>query len=196
MRLAILLLVALPAIAGDPAQTAVFAGGCFWGVEDVFEHLKGVASAVSGYTGGAKSTATYKEVSTGKTGHAEAVRVTYDASKISYAQLLEVFFFVAHDPTQADGQGPDLGSQYRSAVFYSTDDQRKTAEAFVQQLTAAKTFPRPIATPVKPLAAFYPAEEYHQRFAARNPNYDYVVTYDLPKLKRLRALFPQLSLFP
>jgi peptide-methionine (S)-S-oxide reductase len=191
-RLGILLLLALPAGAGNTAQTAVFAGGCFWGVEDVFEHLKGVVSAVSGYTGGDKSTATYKAVSSGKTGHAEAVRVAYDASRISYAQLLEVFFMVAHDPMQVDGQGPDLGSQYRSTVFYSNDDQKIVAEAYIQRLTAAKIFPRPIATPVRPLTTFYPAEEYHQHFAERNPNLAYVVTYDLPKLKRLQHLFPEL----
>lgn len=182
----------LGAAGGQPAQTAVFAGGCFWGVEDVFEHLKGVSVAVSGYAGGSKSTADYKSVSTGRTGHAESVRVTYDASQISYQQLLQVFFSVIHDPTQVGGQGPDTGSQYRSAIFYQTDQQRQAAAAYIQQLNSARIFAGPVTTQLTPLTAFYPAEDYHQHFAERNPNYAYVVTYDLPKLKRLQQLFPQL----
>jgi peptide-methionine (S)-S-oxide reductase len=182
----------IPARANEQASTAVFAGGCFWGVEDVFEHLKGVTSAVSGYTGGSKSTAAYRLVSAGQTGHAESVRVSYGASQISYGQLLQVFFSVTHDPTQVGGQGPDRGSQYRSAIFYETEEQRQVSEAYIQQLNAAKIFPRPIATQLKPLTAFYVAEDYHQHYAARNPNYFYVVAYDLPKLKRLQQQFPQL----
>jgi peptide-methionine (S)-S-oxide reductase len=182
----------IPAPANHQVQTAVFAGGCFWGVEDVFEHVKGVLGAVSGYAGGSKSTAVYEAVSTGRTGHAESVRVTYDPSQISFGQLLQVFFSVTHDPTQVDGQGPDKGTQYRSAIFYGTDDQKQVSEAYIQQLNDARIFPRPIATQLKPLAAFYAAEDYHQHFAARNPNYAYVVQYDLPKVKRLQQQFPQL----
>jgi peptide-methionine (S)-S-oxide reductase len=182
----------IPPPANHQAQTAVFAGGCFWGVEDVFEHLKGVSSVVSGYAGGSKSTADYKAVSTGQTGHAESVRVTYDASQISYGQLLQVFFSVTHDPTQVDGQGPDRGSQYRSAIFYGTGEQKQVSEAYIQQLNAARIFSGPIATQLKPLTAFYSAEDYHQHFAARNPNYAYVINFDLPKLKRLEQQFPQL----
>jgi peptide-methionine (S)-S-oxide reductase len=182
----------LPTPANHQAQTAVFAGGCFWGVEAIFEHLKGVLGAVSGYAGGSKSTADYQTVSTGRTGHAESVRVTYDPSQISYGQLLQVFFSVTHDPTQVDGQGPDQGTQYRSAIFYGTDEQKRVSEAYIQQLNAAKIFRRPIATQLTPLAAFYTAEDYHQHFAERNPNYAYVVVYDLPKLKRLQQEFPRL----
>jgi peptide-methionine (S)-S-oxide reductase len=182
----------LPAAANHQPQTAVFAGGCFWGVEDVFEHLKGVVSAVSGYAGGSKSTAVYETVGTGQTGHAESVRVTYDPAGISYGTLLQVFFSVVHDPTEVGGQGPDRGNQYRSAIFYATEAQKQVSEAYIRQLNQARIFARPIATRLEPLAAFYPAEDNHQRFAARNPNYAYVVNFDLPKLKRLRAQFPQL----
>jgi peptide-methionine (S)-S-oxide reductase len=185
-------LVDIPAPANHQAQTVVLAGGCFWGVEAVFEHLKGVTGAVSGYSGGSKSTAVYETVSTGRTGHAESVRVTYDPSQISFGQLLQVFFSVVHDPTQVDGQGPDSGTQYRSAIFYATDEQKRVSEAYIQQLNSAKIFPRPIATHLNPLTAFYAAEEGHQHFVARNPNYAYVVAYDLPRLKRLQQQFPQL----
>jgi len=182
----------IPAPANHQAQTAVFAGGCFWGVEEVFEHLKGVSSAVSGYSGGSKSTAIYEVVSAGRTGHAESVRVTYDPSQISYGQLLQVFFSVAHDPTQVGGQGPDLGSQYRSAIFYGTDEQQQVSAAYIQQLNTARIFSRPIATQLTPLTAFYPAEEYHQNFIERNPNYPYVVYNDLPKLEQLKKKYPDL----
>ena len=174
------------------SESAVLAGGCFWGVEAVFEHLKGVANAVSGYVGGSKSTAVYELVGTGRTGHAESVRVTYNPSQISYGQLLQVFFSIIHDPTQFGGQGPDVGSQYRSAVFYTSAEQRQVAEAYIRQLNQAKVFPRVIATEVRPLTGFYTAEDFHQHFVARNPNYAYVVNYDLPKLKRLQQEFPQL----
>jgi peptide-methionine (S)-S-oxide reductase len=173
-------------------ESVVFAGGCFWGVEAVFEHLKGVSSAVSGYTGGSKSTAVYEVVGTGRTGHAESVRVTYDPSQISYGRLLQVFFSVAHDPTQLGGQGPDQGSQYRSAIFYTSEEQKNVAAAYIRQLNEAKIFPSAIATELKPLSAFYAAEESHQHFVARNPNYSYVVRFDLPKLKVLRQQYPQL----
>jgi peptide-methionine (S)-S-oxide reductase len=182
----------IPAPANHQAQTAVLAGGCFWGVEEVFEHVKGVLGAVSGYAGGSKSTAVYEVVSTGRTGHAESVRVTYDPSQISYGQLLQVFFSVTHDPTQVDGQGPDRGTQYRSAIFYATAEQKQVSEAYIRQLNDARIFPRPIATQLTLLAAFYVAEDYHQHFAARNPNYAYVVAYDLPKVQRLQQQFPRL----
>jgi len=185
-------IVDIAAPANHQAQTVVLAGGCFWGVEAAFEHLKGVTGAVSGYSGGSKSTAVYETVSTGRTGHAESVRVSYDPSQISFGQLLQVFFSVVHDPTQVDGQGPDSGTQYRSAIFYATDEQKRVGDAYIQQLNNAKVFPRPIATRLSPLTAFYAAEEYHQHFVARNPNYGYVVAYDLPRLKRLQQQFPEL----
>ena len=173
-------------------QQVVLAGGCFWGMEAVFESLKGVTSAVSGYSGGSKDTAHYEMVSTGDTGHAESVQITYDPSQISFAELLKVYFLVAHDPTQLNRQGPDEGTQYRSAIFYTTDAQKHEAEAYIKQLTDAKTFDSPIVTQVVPLHAFYPAEDYHQHFVQRNPAYPYVVFNDLPKLKHLREQFPQL----
>ena len=173
-------------------QTAVFAGGCFWGIEAVFEHLKGVKSAVSGYAGGTTSAPTYDEVSSGTTGHAEAVEVVYDPSLISYETLLHVFFSVAHDPTQLNRQGPDVGTQYRSAIFYRDDDQKQAAEAYIKQLTNAKAFERPIVTEVVSLRAFYPAEEYHQNYMARHPNSMYIVINDAPKVEHLRRQFPAL----
>jgi len=182
----------IPANADKKHDTAVFAGGCFWGVEAVFERLKGVNSAVSGFAGGQKSTAHYEVVSTGKTGHAESVQVTYDPAKISYGQLLKVFFSVVHDPTQLNRQGPDMGTQYRSAIFYTNEDQKRVAEAYIQQLEAAKVFSRPIVTQVVPLQGFYRAEEYHQKFLDRNPDYPYIVYNDLPKLKHLKEEYPQL----
>ncbi len=173
-------------------QTAVFAGGCFWGVEAVFERLKGVSRAVAGYAGGSANTAQYEVVSTGKTGHAESVQVTYDPSQISYGQLLKVFFAVAHDPTTKNRQGPDWGPQYRSAVFYANAEQKRTAEEYIKALDDSKVFHKPVVTEVAPLTKFYAAEEHHQKFVDRNPNYPYVVVNDLPKLDHLRKQFPDM----
>ena len=173
-------------------ETVVLAGGCFWGMEGVFESLKGVSSAVSGYAGGSKSTAHYETVSTGSTGHAESVKITFDPSRISFGQILKVYFSVAHDPTELNRQGPDEGSQYRSEIFYTTDEQKQAAEEYIQQLDKAKVFPRPIVTKVAPLQGFYAAEAYHQHFLERNPTYPYIVYNDLPKLKALKEQFPQL----
>jgi peptide-methionine (S)-S-oxide reductase len=173
-------------------QTAIFAGGCFWGVEAVFEHVKGVSDVVSGFSGGDKSSANYDAVSDGKTSHAEAVKITYDPAQISYGQLLKIYFAVAHDPTEVNRQGPDSGSQYRSAIFFTNPEQQQVAQAYIDQLSQAKVFARPIATQLNPLQAFYAAEEYHQNFIARNPNYPYVVVNDLPKLKQLEKQFPNL----
>jgi peptide-methionine (S)-S-oxide reductase len=173
-------------------QTAVLAGGCFWGVEAVFEQLNGVSDVVSGYAGGDRAGAHYEQVGSGTTGHAESVRVTYDPSRISYGQLLKVFFAVAHDPTEVNRQGPDEGTQYRSSIFYANEDQKGVAEAYVRQLNSAKVFKRPIATTIVPLRGFYPAEDYHQNFLARNPTYPYIVINDMPKLRALKAEFPQL----
>jgi peptide-methionine (S)-S-oxide reductase len=184
--------VDIPANGEKKHDTAVFAGGCFWGVEAVFERLKGVNSAVSGFAGGKKSTAHYEEVSTGTTGHAESVQVTYDPAKISYGQLLKVFFSVVHDPTQLNRQGPDRGTQYRSAIFYTNEDQKRVADAYIQQLEAARVFSQPIVTQVVPLQGFYRAEDYHQKFLDRNPDYPYIVYNDLPKLKHLKEQYPQL----
>lgn len=178
-----------PAAAPD---TAVFAGGCFWGIEAVFEHVKGVQSAVSGYTGGTTASPSYEDVSTGTTGHAESVRVVYDPAVVSYGQLLQVFFSVAHDPTQLNRQGPDHGTQYRSAIFYRTKEQQRAAESYVRQLTAAKTFNRPIVTQIVPLGAFYPAESYHQHYMANHPDQPYIVYNDAPKVAHLKEQFPQL----
>jgi peptide-methionine (S)-S-oxide reductase len=181
-----------PAIAAKESgpQSAVFAGGCFWCTEVVFEQLKGVTDVVSGYAGGSKESAKYNLVSGGGTQHAESVQVRYDPSQISYGQLLKVFFSVAHDPTQLNRQGPDYGAQYRSAIFYVNDEQRRVAEAYVKQLTAAKAFNQPIVTKIGPLPAFYPAEEYHQDFVKRNPMHPYVVVNANPKVKKLKELFP------
>jgi peptide-methionine (S)-S-oxide reductase len=180
-----------PATAGGD-HTAVLAGGCFWGIEAVFERLAGVKDVVSGFAGGGKASARYELVSTGTTGHAEAVKITYDAKQVSYGQLLKVFFAVAHDPTQLNRQGPDEGPQYRSSIFYATAQQKAVAEAYIKQLNAAHTFRRPIVTTVVSLEGFYPAEPYHQDFVARNPDYPYVVFNDLPKLEHLRKLLPEL----
>ncbi len=173
-------------------QTAVFAGGCFWGIEAVFEHVKGVSQAVSGYAGGSADTADYHKVSSGTTGHAEAVQVTYDPAVVSYGQLLKVFFSVAHNPTELNRQGPDTGTQYRSAIFYGNDDQKRVAQAYIAQLQAAKTYPRPIVTEVSPLKAFYAAEAYHQDYVVRNPTQPYIVYNDLPKVANLKQQFPKL----
>jgi peptide-methionine (S)-S-oxide reductase len=171
---------------------AVFAGGCFWGVEAVFDRVKGVTRAVSGYAGGSKWSAHYEIVSMGTTGHAESVEVTYEPSAITYGQLLTVFFSVVHDPTQLNRQGPDTGTQYRSAVFYADEDQKQVALAYIQQLNDAKAFKRPIVTKVVPLDGFYPAEAYHQDFLDRNPTYPYIVFNDLPKIDALKRDFPDL----
>ena len=173
-------------------QSAVFAGGCFWGVQAVFQHVGGVISATSGYSGGAAASANYEAVSGGDTGHAEAVKVVYDPAKISYGQLLKVFFAVAHDPTQLDRQGPDTGSQYRSAIFYANPEQRRIAEAYVDQLQRARLFAKPVVTQIAALTAFYPAESYHQNYAALHPTSMYIVINDLPKLAQLKADFPAL----
>jgi peptide-methionine (S)-S-oxide reductase len=173
-------------------RTIVLAGGCFWGIEAVFEHLKGVSSVVSGYAGGSATTAVYQAVSTGMTGHAEAVEITYDPQQISVGQLLKIYFLVAHDPTQIDRQSPDTGTQYRSAIFFTNPAQQKLSADYIIKLDRAKVFDRPIATQLVPLTKFYPAEDYHQNFIARNPNYPYVVVHDLPKLAQLRQQFPNL----
>lgn len=172
-------------------QTAIFAGGCFWGVEAVFEHVKGVSDVVSGYSGGDAKTANYYRVSSGQTGHAESVQITYDPTQISYGQLLKIYFSVAHDPTQVNRQGPDRGSQYRSAIFVTNDEQRQVAASYIAQLNQAKAFPKPIATQVGSLESFYAAEPEHQDFLARNPKYPYIVQHDLPKLEQLRKQFPE-----
>ncbi len=173
-------------------ETAVLAGGCFWGLEAVFEHLNGVTDVVSGYSGGSKSSAHYDIVSGGNTGHAESVKITYDPARITFGQLLNVYFSVAHDPTELNRQGPDTGTQYRSAIFYANEEQKRVAQAYTQQLEKLKVFPKPFVTQIVPLAAFYPAEAYHQDFIQRNPNYPYVVFNDLPKLKQLKEQFPEL----
>ena len=173
-------------------QTAVFAGGCFWGVDAVFKHVKGVTDVVSGYSGGAAATAHYERVSEGTTGHAESVRVHFNPAQVSYQQLLQVFFSVAHDPTQLNRQGPDTGSQYRSAIFYTSDEQRMIAQSYIRQLTAARTFSDSIATQVVPLQQFYPAEEHHQNYLALHPYQPYIVFNDMPKVKHLRKQFPAL----
>lgn len=181
----------IPAASAKGPQTAVFAGGCFWGVEAVFRHVKGVSKAVSGYAGGSKW-ADYELVSTGTTGHAESVQVTYDPAQVSYGELLRVFFSVAHDPTELNRQGPDVGTQYRSAVFYSNDEQKRVAQAYIEQLRAAKLFTGPIVTEVAPLPAFYAAENYHQNYLASHRSQPYIVIYDLPKLSQLKQEYPDL----
>jgi peptide-methionine (S)-S-oxide reductase len=173
-------------------QTAVFAGGCFWGVDAVFKHVKGVDRVLSGYAGGQASTAQYETVSTGTTGHAESVEVTYDPSQVSYNDLLKVFFYAAHDPTELNQQGPDEGTQYRSAIFYTNVDQKQAADAYIAQLDREKAFSEPIVTQVVPLKGFYPAESYHQNYLERHPDNPYIVINDLPKLELLRHKFPQL----
>lgn len=173
-------------------RTAVFAGGCFWGVDAVFKHVKGVSGVESGYAGGSAATAHYEQVSDGDTGHAEAVRVRFDPAQVSYQQLLEVFFTVAHDPTQLDRQGPDVGSQYRSAVFYTSAGQQQVTQRHIQQLSAMRIFPAAIVTKVMPLQQFYPAEGYHQNYLALHPNQPYIVMHDLPKLAQLRKRYPAL----
>jgi peptide-methionine (S)-S-oxide reductase len=173
-------------------ETAVFAGGCFWGVQAVFQHVHGVTSATSGYSGGASSTAEYEVVSTGQTGHAESVQVVFDPSQVTYGQLLKVFFSVAHDPTELNRQGPDSGTQYRSAIFYSNDEQKRVASAYIAQLDQAKAFPSAIVTQVVPLKAFYPAEAYHQNYATLHPDNPYIAINDAPKVDHLREQLPEL----
>jgi peptide-methionine (S)-S-oxide reductase len=173
-------------------QKAVFAGGCFWGTQSVFERVKGVTSTTVGYAGGSAATATYDQVTTETTGHAESVEVTYDPSKITYGQLLRIFFSVAHDPTQLNRQGPDVGTSYRSAIFYVSDEQQRIAKAYIAQLDAAKVFPKPIVTEVTPLKGFYRAEDYHQDYALHNPNNPYIMVCDRPKIEALKKQFPEL----
>ena len=173
-------------------QVAVLAGGCFWGMEAVFEHLKGVTNVVSGFSGGDKETASYDRVSSGGTNHAEAVKITYDPKQISYGQLLKVYFSVAHDPTQLNRQGPDSGKQYRSAIFFKSNEQEKVAQAYINQLNKAKIYSTPIVTSLVPFKKFYAAEDYHQDFIRHNPTYPYVVIHDLPKLENLKKQFPAL----
>ena len=174
-------------------QIAVFAGGCFWGVEAVYDNVKGVSKAESGYAGGSSDTAEYYTVSSGSTGHAESVRITYDPSQITYGQLLKVFFAVAHDPTELNRQGPDVGTQYRSAIFYADDEQKQIAESYIKQLDEAKVFPSRIATQVASLKGFFVAEDYHQNYLVNHPNEPYIVYNDMPKLANLRKLLPELT---
>ena len=173
-------------------QTAVLAGGCFWGMEGVFERLKGVKDVTSGYSGGEMNTAHYEMVGTGMTGHAESIQIRYDPAQISYGTLLKVFFAVGHDPTELNFQGPDHGTQYRSAIFYANDGQKQVAEDYIRMLDRAKVYPKAIVTQVVALKAFYPAEEYHQHFLDNNPDYPYIVYWDLPKIANLQKLFPDL----
>ena len=180
-----------PSKATAPGEaTAVFAGGCFWGVDAVFKHVKGVKNVVSGYSGGSAGTAKYMLVGTGTTGHAEAVKVTYDPAQVAYTDLMKVFFSVAHDPTEKDRQGPDVGTQYRSAIFYADPQQKELAQRYIAQLEAAKAFGKPIVTEVAALDKFYPAEDYHQNYLALHPNQPYIVYNDLPKLQALKQQFP------
>ena len=173
-------------------ETAVFAGGCFWGVQAVFQHTQGVLNAVSGYAGGQKETATYASIGTGRTGHAESVQITYDPKLISYGKLLQIYFSVAHDPTQLNHQGPDSGTQYRSAVFYQDKSQQQVAESYIAQLDGANVFASKIVTQLTPLTAFYPAEAYHQDYATLNPRSAYIVRFDLPKIDNLKTMLPDL----
>lgn len=177
--------------ASDGIQTAVIAGGCFWGVQGVFQHTAGVVNAVSGYAGGSKSTADYNMVSTGTTGHAESVEIKYDPKQISYGKILQIFFSVAHDPTQLNRQGPDSGTQYRSAIFTTSDEQKKVADAYIAQLNAAKVYKKPIVTKIGSLEAFYPAEAYHQDYLTLHPNQPYIAYNDIPKVENLKKIFTQ-----
>ena len=174
------------------SETAIVAGGCFWGVQGVFQHVKGVTSAVSGYAGGERAAAHYDEVSTGTTGHAESVKITFDPRQISYGKLLQIYFSAVHNPTELNRQGPDTGPQYRSAIFPTSAEQAKIAEAYKQQINAANVFGRPIVTKVESGKAFFPAEEHHQDFLARNPNYPYIAINDLPKVEALKTIYPEL----
>ena len=177
--------------AASALQTTVVAGGCFWGMQGVFEHVKGVRKVVAGYAGGDKDSANYKAVSTGSTGHAEAVKITYDPAEVSYGELLHIFFSVAHDPTQLNRQGPDSGTQYRSNIFYTDNAQKNIAQTYIAQLNKSKVFPRDITTRVDSFKSFYAAEDYHQDFLIHNPNYPYIVFNDLPKIENLKRIFPK-----
>src|SRR4051812_13892150 len=186
----------IPAPAQDPAnsaatETAVLAGGCFWGQQGLFEHVKGVTKKVAGYSGGLKSTATYEQVTTETTGHAESVQITFDPKQVSFGRLLQIYFSVAHDPTQLNAQGPDSGTSYRSEIFAVTPQQQKTAQAYIAQLQAAHVFAAPIVTKVEPLTGFFRAEDDHQDFLVRNPTYPYIVFNDLPKIAAFKAVWPQ-----
>lgn len=172
-------------------QIAVFAGGCFWGVEGVFEHVKGVIDVKSGYAGGDAKTADYETVSSGETDHAEAVQIVFDPAKVTFTQLLTIFFSVAHDPTQLNRQGPDTGRQYRSAIFFTNDEQKKTAQAFIETLDKSKVFDKPVVTEINPLTKFYAAENYHQDFMKKNPNHGYILAHDKPKVEDLKKRFPE-----
>jgi len=178
--------------AAGPAQTAVLSGGCFWGVQGVFEHVRGVQRVIAGYAGGEKSTALYETVSSGNTGHAESVQITFDPAAISYGQILQIAFSVVHDPTQLNRQGPDVGTQYRSSIFYEDDTQKRIAQAYISQLEQAHAFPRPIVTRVDALRGFYPAEDYHQDYLIHNPTQPYIALYDLPKIENFKKTFPEL----
>jgi peptide-methionine (S)-S-oxide reductase len=182
----------IPLATTSGQQTAVFAGGCFWGTQAVFERVKGVLKTTAGYAGGSKATATYDQVTTETTGHAESVEVVYDPSKITYGQLLRIFFSVAHDPTELNRQGPDVGTSYRSSIFYSNDEQRRIASTYIAQLDAAKVFPKPIVTEVTPLKGFYRAEDYHQDYALHHPENPYILVCDRPKIGALKEQFPDL----
>jgi peptide-methionine (S)-S-oxide reductase len=186
-----------PPVAAEPApqateDTAVFAGGCFWGVEAVFDHVKGVKHAISGYAGGTVANPSYEQVSSGDTGHAESVEVIYDPAQVTYGKLLQIFFSVAHDPTQLNRQGPDRGTQYRSAIFFRNPQQQQVAAGYIKQLTSAKTFSHPIVTQLAKLGGFYPAEDYHQHYLEQHPNQPYIVINDLPKLAALKQQFPDI----
>jgi peptide-methionine (S)-S-oxide reductase len=184
-----------PSITTAPAkrsETVVLAGGCFWGMQLVYDHVKGVKDTVVGYAGGSKADAEYEIVSTGKTGHAESIKITFDPNEISFGQILKIYFSVAHDPTTLNRQENDNGPQYRSAIFYMTEDQKKLAEAYIAELNAAKVYRNKIVTQVVPLPAFYPAEDHHQKFAARNPTYPYIVFVDMPKFKHLKEQYPEM----
>jgi peptide-methionine (S)-S-oxide reductase len=181
----------VPAAAG-PLQTAVLSGGCFWGVQGVFEHLVGVHKVLSGYSGGARNTASYEVVSGGDTGHAESVQITYDPQQVTYGQILQVYFSVAHNPTELNRQGPDVGTQYRSVIFYANDTQKKVAESYIAQLNKAHAFAGPIVTQLTPFQAFYPAEDYHQDYLLLNPSNPYIVYNDLPKIRNFQKLLPVL----
>jgi peptide-methionine (S)-S-oxide reductase len=189
-------LVARPAIdnpkAAGPDQTAVLAGGCFWGVQGVYEHVRGVKNVIAGYAGGERSTAQYETVSLGSTGHAESVKIIFDPAAISYGQILQIAFSVVHDPTQLNRQGPDVGTQYRSAIFYADENQKRIAQAYISQLDQAHAFARPIVTRVDPLKGFYPAEGYHQDYLIHNPTQPYIAIYDIPKIENFRRTFPEL----
>jgi len=181
-----------PLAAASGKQTAVFAGGCFWGVQSVFERVKGVVATTAGYSGGTADTATYDQVSSERTGHAESVKVVFDPSRITYGQLLRIFFSVVHDPTELNRQGPDVGKSYRSVIFYNNEEQRKIASAYIAQLDALKVFPKPIVTEVTPLKAFYDAEAYHQDYALKNPDNPYIEVCDRPKIDALKQQYPEL----